>query len=681
MSSPRIKLVLQGPWGSRVYVGEGCDVSVGRGKGNTLPIPDDKASRVHCRITRDADGFHIRDTDSSNGTFVNGMATRESPLVSGDRVEIGETTLRFEVLEEERPGPPGTPSGGAGRDGNQGEESVLPRRIQKRIERLQGLENQVENLKSLLEINRDLLSELNRDKLLELIIDTAIRLTRAERGFLILFREDRMVFEVARNFRLEEVSRPEYEVSRSIAGDVARDGRSLITANAEEDDRFQSVRSVARLKLRSIMCVPLSPGSPDPAGQGAGALYFDNRFEEGLFTDEDLFLLEAFAAQASLALKNAGLFSELERSRDEIVELNRALEGKVETQQVELDKVRRVLETQQNTLTFRYNYSHIVGRSQAMARILKILDRITATDLPVLVEGDSGTGKELIARAIHFNGPRSSRPFISENCAAIPAGLFESELFGYVRGAFTGADQDREGLIELAHEGTLFLDEVGDLDLDMQKKLLRVLQEGEVRRVGDKKVRKVDVRIVSATNQNLERMIRERKFRQDFYYRLCGVSLRMPPLRERAEDIPLLVDHFLKAFARNEEGPGRDIPARDIDAGALKALTAYAWPGNVRELENELHKAWHLTEGTITVEDLSPAVQKGGGGILVEEDRQRPLREVVDRVERQLLREALDRFKGNKSRVARALGLSRVGLRKKMARLGLMGPETGSSVG
>jgi len=608
------------------------------------------------------------------------MATKKSPLVSGDRVEVGETTLRFEVLEGEKSGSPGPPSEAADTVGHHGrehgrehgKETGLPRRIQKLVERLEGLENQIENLKSLLEINRDLLSELNRDKLLELIIDTAIRLTRAERGFLILFREDRMVFEVARNFRREEVSRPEYEVSRSIAGDVARDGRSLITANAEEDDRFQSVRSVARLKLRSIMCVPLSPGGADQAGQGVGALYFDNRFEEGLFTDEDLFLLEAFAAQASLALKNADLFSELERSRDEIVELNRALEGKVETQQVELDKVRRVLETQQNTLTFQYNYSHIVGRSPAMARILKTLDRITATDLPVLIEGDSGTGKELIARAIHFNGPRSSKPFISENCAAIPAGLFESELFGYVQGAFTGADRNREGLIELAHEGTLFLDEVGDLDLDMQKKLLRVLQEGEVRRVGDKKVRKVDVRVVSATNQNLERMIRERKFRQDFYYRLCGVSLRMPPLRERAEDIPLLVDHFMKAIARSE-GEGQ---SRDIDAGALKAMTAYGWPGNVRELENELQKAWHLTETTITVEDLSPAVQKGGGGILEEEDRQRPLREVVDRVERQLLREALDRFKGNKSRVARALGLSRVGLRKKMARLGLMGTET-----
>jgi transcriptional regulator with PAS, ATPase and Fis domain len=305
-----------------------------------------------------------------------------------------------------------------------------------------------------------------------------------------------------------------------------------------------------------------------------------------------------------------------------------------------------------------------------MARVLKTLDRITPTNLPVLVVGESGTGKELIARAIHFNSPRSAQPFVSENCAAIPATLFESELFGYVHGAFTGADQDREGLIELASGGTLFLDEIGDLDLSLQKKLLRVLQEGEIRRLGDKRVRKVDLRVVSATNRNLEQLIHEKRFREDLYFRLCGVAVHLPPLRARTEDIPPLVDHFIQRIAAEEHGP-----AKRVDSGALRLLMDHRWPGNVRELENELRRAWHLAESVITADDLSPAVGAARGELVDPGGSRLSLREVVDRLERRTIEDALQEFGGNKSRVARALGLSRVGLRKKMLRLGLIDPE------
>ena len=480
MSLPRIRLVMQGPWGDRVYEGSEPEVTVGRSQVSTVRIDDDKASRLHCRIRVASEGFRITDLDSSNGTFVNGQRITECPLEPADVITVGQTTLTFQTAPSENGAWPDPQAGR--QEGVPVGESVARTREEPFItERRAGepdggigaLRKQVDNLKTLLEINRSLISELDKDRLWECIIDTAIALTGAERGFLILFRDDQMVFEVARNLRREEVSRPEYEVSRSIARGVVRDDRALITADAVEDDRFQSAHSVAKLKLRSILCVPLRQGA-----QPIGALYLDNRFEAGLFAEDDVFLVEAFAAQATLALNNADLFAALKRSRDEVATLNRALKGKVETQKAELKKVRRVLRSQQDSLTFRYNYNSIVGRSPAMAKVLHTLDRITATNLPVLIAGESGTGKELVARAIHFNSPRAKRPFVSENCAAIPATLFESELFGYVKGAFTGAGQDREGLIELADGGTVFLDEIGDLDLSLQKKTVAGLAGG-----------------------------------------------------------------------------------------------------------------------------------------------------------------------------------------------------------
>ena len=236
-----------------------------------------------------------------------------------------------------------------------------------------------------------------------------------------------------------------------------------------------------------------------------------------------------------------------------------------------------------------------------MLELFRLLDRLTDTALPVVIQGESGTGKELVARAIHFNGPRRDRPFVSENCAAIPETLLESTLFGYVRGAFTGADHDTRGLFEVADGGTLFLDEVGEMSPAMQGKLLRVLQEGEFRRVGGERTRKVDVRIVAATNRDLARMVEEGKFRQDLYFRLNVARILLPPLRERREDIPLIVEHLLAKHAANAA-----TPAKPLDPAALARLVAYRWPGNVRELENEITRADALSGERITVADLSP---------------------------------------------------------------------------
>ncbi|MFG0319989.1 MAG: sigma-54 interaction domain-containing protein [Planctomycetota bacterium JB042] len=257
----------------------------------------------------------------------------------------------------------------------------------------------------------------------------------------------------------------------------------------------------------------------------------------------------------------------------------------------------------------RSRYAEIIGESPAMLEVFALLDKVAASNIPVLIQGESGTGKELIASAIHRNSPRSAKPFVTENCAAIPETLQESELFGYKRGAFTGADRDRPGLFRVADGGTLFLDEVGDMSLAMQKKLLRALQDGEIRPVGGTKSIHVDVRVVSASNRLLPDLVAKKQFREDLFYRLNGVTIRLPPLRERAEDVPALASFFLARVAKEM---GREAPGLAADARA--ALKRYAWPGNIRELENEVRRCLALLGGdaTITAAHLSDEVRSGG---------------------------------------------------------------------
>jgi serine/threonine-protein kinase PknK len=278
----------------------------------------------------------------------------------------------------------------------------------------------------------------------------------------------------------------------------------------------------------------------------------------------------------------------------------------------------------------------------------------------VLLYGESGSGKELIAQAIHTNGPRASRPFVGENCGAIPEGLLESTLFGHVRGAFTGADRPRSGLFEAADHGTLFLDEIGEMSLGMQAKLLRVLEDGMVRPLGTERARKVDVRIIAATHRDLEAMVRSRAFREDLFYRLNIITIRIPPLRERASDIPLIVQHLLEKHGRS---------GVRVTRAAMERLLSYAWPGNVRQLQNEVRRALVLSDGVIDREHLSPDIANVTPPSPLEFGlRVRPR---VDALEAQLVREALDRTKGNQTQAAKLLGLSRFGLQKMMKRLGV----------
>jgi transcriptional regulator with PAS, ATPase and Fis domain len=345
-----------------------------------------------------------------------------------------------------------------------------------------------------------------------------------------------------------------------------------------------------------------------------------------------------------------------ERSKREIELLLRDRERELDATRIEL-KLTRAEDAS------RYPYDAIVGRSEPMRAMLRLVDRVTASDIPVLFVGESGTGKELVARAVHANGPRARRPFVSENCASVPETLLESTLFGHVKGAFTGASSTRAGLFDVADGGTLFLDEIGEMPLAMQSKLLRVLQDGEVRAVGGEKTRKVDVRVLGATHRNLEAMVAKGAFREDLFYRLNVISIAVPPLRERRDDIPLLVAHFVQKHAA-----GRRVK---ITRAAMEKLTEYPWPGNVRQLENEVRRAIVLADDAIDARDLSPEVRLGpaaakGVGL--------DLRSRVDALEADLVREALDKTRGNQTRAARLLGVSRFGLQKMIKRLGVKQP-------
>jgi transcriptional regulator with GAF, ATPase, and Fis domain/tetratricopeptide (TPR) repeat protein len=521
-----------------------------------------------------------------------------------------------------------------------------------------------ERLKRLLRINKRLNSDLRLSRILETIIDTVIEITDAERGFLLLRDgHNNLVVRVARNIDQTSLDGPDLALSRSIAKQVADGGVPVLTVDASGDSRFREALSVSDLHLRSVLAVPLHV-----KGSAVGTIYVDHRLRQGAFREEDLAMVMDFAEQGAIAIENARLMSELRHREQQVQSLNHRLERELRVQVKALQDVTVELKESRVAAALRYDYANIVGQSPAMLDLFRLLDRVTDTSLPVVIEGESGTGKELVARAIHYNGVRKERPFVFENCAAIPETLLESVLFGHVRGAFTGADRDTKGLFAVADGGTLFLDEVAEMSAGMQGKLLRVLQEGEFHRVGSERSQKVDVRVIAATNKNLATLVDEGKFRKDLFFRLNVLRLHLPPLRERREDIPLLVAHFLK----KQNNLLKEV-SKTIQSEAVSCLMAYGWPGNVRELENEMMRAMAFSSGPIRTQDLSPHVVSGVDAreSAGKEPDTLKMKSRVERLERHLIREALNQSAGNQTKTAKLLGVSRFGLQKKLHRYGI----------
>ena len=486
-------------------------------------------------------------------------------------------------------------------------------------------------LLALYDMVRVLNSETDPDALLETMLDMAIAVVRAERG-MILVAEAVGDYTVRASRNIEPDAAADAEgFSRTVVLEAAA-GTPVLAIDTGDDPRLRDLRSVSLYHIRSVLCVPLRA-----RGRRIGAVYLDNRSGGSMFTQDDLTFLQAFADHAALALENATQRRELERE-------NRRLCIATES---------------------RARLAGLVGRAPGMQRAYDRIEKFAATSLPVLILGESGTGKELAARAIHDLGPRRACPFVVENCAAVTETLLESELFGHVRGAFTGADRDRAGLFEQADGGTLFLDEVGDMSPAMQARLLRVLQEGEVRRVGDDIRRRVDVRVVAATNKDLDREVAAGRFRDDLRHRLHVLVVELPPLRERPGDVALLVDALVERIGRDRGGAPPRI-RRDV----VDLLERSPWPGNVRQLENCLKRlAVHAGDGPITM-DVAMA-DEGFRGILPGGDSNFATALRIDLNEEDQIRRALAAAEGNRGRAARLLGISRATIFRKLKEHGI----------
>jgi Nif-specific regulatory protein len=509
------------------------------------------------------------------------------------------------------------------------------------------LERHVRALQALYEIGQALSSGHDLDHLLQLAIGRVVTPLDIESASIILLDDERdeLYFKVADDTRggpeqrLREVRFP---AKQGIAGWVIQKGQSLTVPDVDRDPRhYRGVDAHTGMKTRSLICVPLR--SKDRI---IGVLEAINK-RQGVFTTEDVRLLEAFANQLALALENARLIQELRAARELLSEENRYLrEAMAQTMQFET----------------------LVGEGPKMQEVYRLVELVLNTPATVLLTGESGTGKELIARVIHYQGPQAKGPFIAVNCAAIPETLLEAELFGYERGAFTGAMQRKPGRFELATGGTLFLDEIADMSPVLQAKLLRVLQEREFERVGGTETIKTDARIVAATNQHLEQLMVEGRFRTDLYYRLNVYPISLPPLRERQEDLGPLTMFFLKRYSQELKKE-----VLGISKEAMGLLERYTWPGNVRELENVIERAVILCRGTIVTPQELPSLREHlrtpvlGGDAL----RLPPGGIVLRELEKEFIRQALEQTHQNKSRAAEKLGLSRTQLRTRMRQYGL----------
>jgi transcriptional regulator with GAF, ATPase, and Fis domain len=423
---------------------------------------------------------------------------------------------------------------------------------------------------------------------------------------------------------------------------VARAG-----ADAVADDPQAAAAATRGAAHRWERCMAVQANGSD-----VGFIALAPKRSGGAIDDSDVTLLSMIAAQLGIALTNAEYLEKIGRQKAQIEELHKRLEAENVALRAEVRSVSQ--------------FKEIIGSSPALQHVLSLLDRAAPTDASIVITGETGTGKELIARAIHDRSPRRDGPLISVNCPGIPVGLAESELFGHERGAFTGAVEARPGRFELADGGTIFLDEIGELSLELQAKLLRVLQEREVQRIGSRKVRKIDVRIVAATNRDLRAEMREGHFREDLFYRLAGMELRVPSLRERSEDIPVLASFFLDRASQKYQKP-----VTGFTPEALATLSRYSWPGNIRELEHVVERAVLLCIGTVIRPEYLSGLAVGAGGDTDAASLRVTLRaEKLRRVEA-----ALAQTGGKRAAAARLLGMSPSNLARLIKSLGLKPPE------
>jgi transcriptional regulator with GAF, ATPase, and Fis domain len=555
--------------------------SLGSGPDNDVVLPDPLVP----------DGYAIHFDGQTYTVFapkkteflVNGKKRNKHKLTHDERLVIGSCDLRFAMVDDVAPS-----------------EDEAANTIA-----------DIDAYTKLFDFSDKLMHTRDLGELLEALMDAVIEITNADKGFLILLEGDTLDIKVARNVKRENIADAISQLSDSIIAKVVRSRKPVIISDAMNDDEFASAKSVMHLKVSSVICVPLLD-----RGRLLGLIYVGNDSIRDLFQEQTLRVLTVFASQAALIVANALLVNEL---RIDNKRLNERLEA--------------------------YRFGEIVGTSAPMQAVFRKVEKIAPTDISVLITGETGTGKELIAREIHNRSPRTGKPFITINCGAIPANLLESELFGHVKGAFTGAIANKQGKFQAADEGTLFLDEIGEMPIELQVKLLRALQEKVVFRVGDTRPESVDIRILAATNRDLEKEIAGGRFREDLYYRLNVVNLELPPLRVRGEDVLVISRYLLSRYSREY-----DAKVKGLSPNAAVAIRKHNWPGNIRELENRIKKAIVLCESSV----LGPDDLGLTGDVI---PQILTLAEAKDKFQREYINEVLALNNGNRTKTARDLGV------------------------
>jgi len=563
----------------------------GRALGNDIHLPDASVAHHHAQIVFNGRDFQLEELDREGEILINGKKKRRARLANGDRFTLGKAQLGFSFFTE-----------------------VSTDAAETKSEKND--KSDIEGIRRLQAFSERLMTSRSVDELLEALLDAIIELTGAGRGVVLLVdpgdsKDSVPRVRVSRNLQREAIQDASGAISDSMVRQVIETRRPVIVSDALTDTTFGKSESVIALKLSSVMCVPLLS-----QGEAIGALYVANDEVKHLFERPQLDLLQIFGAQASLILQNAMLLSALRADKEKL--------------SAELSDKR---------------FGEIIGSCPSMLEVFRKLQKVASTDINVLITGETGTGKELIARELHRRSNREKGPFITVNCGAIPENLIESEMFGHVKGAFTGAIASRAGKFQQADSGTLFLDEIGELPQPMQVKLLRALQERVVFRVGDNRPEKCDIRIVAATNRNLEEMIKTGDFREDLYYRLNVVNLWLPPLRDRGDDVFIIAKALLSKHADELNSPVRGFAPQ-----ALAAIKKYAWPGNIRQLENRIKKALVLCDRTLLGPedlDLGPEAEQP----IV------PLEKAKEDFQRRYVLEVLERNNGNRTQTARDLGV------------------------
>jgi transcriptional regulator with GAF, ATPase, and Fis domain len=596
----------------RLYTVHKPVTTIGKALGNDVAITGAGLAEHHAQVVFDGRDFVLEELDRDADIAINGKKKRRARLVHGDRVTLGTVEVGFSMFSDAKPA-----------RGDEDDDEPADKNG------AQGVSAELAGVRKLFAFSEKLINRRSVDELLEAMLDDIIELTHADKGFLLLVEnaetavdqdkrerrdastDKKLAVRASRNVRREAITDAHGSISDSIVQQVIETGRSVIVSDALADTHFGQSKSVIAMKLSSVMCAALVS-----QGEVIGALYVGNDKVKHLFERTQLELLGIFASQASLILQNAMLLHAL-----------RADKAKLEAELK--DK----------------KFGEIIGACASMMEVFRKLTKVAATDISVLITGETGTGKELIAREIHRRSNRENGPFITINCGAIPESLIESELFGHVKGAFTGAIASRPGKFQIADKGTLFLDEIGELPLNLQVKLLRALQERVVFRVGDSKPEKVDIRIVAATNRNLEEEIRVGGFREDLYYRLNVVNLWLPPLRDRGDDVLIIAKALLSKYADELKSN-----VRGFSPAALASVKKYAWPGNIRQLENRIKKALVLCDKTL----LGPEDLDLGPGA---ETAILPLEKAKEDFQRRYVLEVLERNNGNRTQTARDLGV------------------------